>query len=218
MCKQCMLPPGYSPKITNAMVRRERALRKLRERVEFDDSSIESGDAKFKGWGKPGWGKRFFHSSSSSEESQDIQLEKRQASPPERPSGDESPGRSGNGSDDSAGSGSPMAAATTNTPTPAAAAAPPPPQPSVTQPAASAPPPKKTRARKSKARPLHVLPTQPEGSELRTGFAGFVGRSSPSSFARERMREIANQNAPFDDPDQSRPKWRRAVTKVFPGL
>lgn len=218
MCKQCMLPPGYSPKITNAMVRRERALRKLRERVEFDDSSIESGDAKFKGWGKPGWGKRLFHSSSSSEESQDIQLEKRQASPPERSSGDESPGRSGNGSDDSSGSGSPVAAATTVTPIPPALAAQSPLQPSVAQPVASAPPPKKTRARKSKARPLHVLPTHPEGSELRTGFAGFVGRSSPSSFARERMREIANQNAPFEDPDQSRPKWRRAVTKVFPGL
>ncbi|TQV96271.1 hypothetical protein V2A60_003305 [Cordyceps javanica] len=218
MCKQCMLPPGYSPKITNGMARRERALRKLRERVEFDDSSIESGDVKFKGWGKAGWGKRFFHPSSSSEESQDIQLEKRQSSPPERSSGDESPGARGNGSDESPDGGTPEAAAATTTP-PAA-----PPlqsvatQPCVPQPAASAPSPKKTRARKSKARPLHVLPTQPEGSELRTGFAGFVGRSSPSSFARERMREIANQNAPFEDPDQSRPKWRRAVTKVFPGL
>ncbi|KAJ6782381.1 hypothetical protein PWT90_09338 [Aphanocladium album] len=219
MCKQCMLPPGYSPKITNAMVRRERALRKLRERVEFDDSSIESGDAKYKGWGKPGWGKRFFHSSSSSEESQDIPLEKRHPSSPNRSSGDQSPGRSGNGSDDSAGGGSPeVAATTTTTPTPEATAPQSTPPPSAPPPAAAAPPPKKTRARKSKARPLHVLPTQPEGAELRTGFAGFVGRSSPSSFARERMREIANQNAPFDDPDQSRPKWRRAVTKVFPGL
>lgn len=230
MCKQCMLPPGYSPKITNAMVRRERALRKLRERVEFDDSSMESGDAKLKGWGKPGWGKRFFHSSSSSTESQDVQLEsfqgqmdgeERQPSPPEHSSGGEqSPRGSGNDSNDSAGSGSPeVVAATTATTTTTATTVPPPTnQPAAPQPAASAPPPKKTRARKSKARPLHVLPTQPEGSELRTGFAGFVGRSSPSSFARERMREIANHNAPFDDPDQGRPKWRRAVTKVFPGL
>lgn len=221
MCKQCMLPPGYSPKITNAMVRRERALRKLRGRVEFDDSSIESGDVKYKSWGK-----RFFHSSSSSEESHDIPLEKRQPSSPDRSSGDQSPNRSGHRSDDSAGGGAPETTepATTTPPT-ATATTPhpqptptPPPAPAAPPPAASAPPPKKKRARKSKARPLHVLPTQPEGAELRTGFAGFIGRSSPSSFARERMREIANQNAPFDDPDQSRPKWRRAVTKVFPGL
>ncbi|EGX95439.1 RING finger domain-containing protein [Cordyceps militaris CM01] len=215
MCKQCMLPPGYSPKITNGMVRRERALRKLRERVEFDDSSMESGDVKFKGWGKPGWGKRLFHSSSSSEESRDIQLEKRLSTPPERSSEGESPGTRGNESDESPGGGPPEAAATT---APAAAAPQSTTHTAVPQPAASAPSPKKARPRKSKARPLHVLPTQPEGAELRTGFAGFVGRSSPSSFARERMREIANQNAPFDDPDQSRPKWRRAVTKVFPGL
>ncbi|KAK8143717.1 hypothetical protein G3M48_006839 [Beauveria asiatica] len=223
MCKQCMLPRGYSPKITNGMVRRERALRKLRERVEFDDSSIESGDTKFKGWGRPGWGKRFFHSISSSEESQDLQLEKRQTSSPERAGGNDSPRRSGNGSDDNAGGETPeavptAAAATTTTQTLAVAAPQTTTEPFVPPSAVSAPPPKKARARKSKARPLHVLPTQPEGSELRTGFAGFVGRSSPSSFARERMRQIANQNAPFDDPDQSRPKWRRAVTKVFPGL
>ncbi|EGR47583.1 uncharacterized protein TRIREDRAFT_28655, partial [Trichoderma reesei QM6a] len=33
MCKHCMLPRGYCPPITNGMVRRERALRKLRGRV-----------------------------------------------------------------------------------------------------------------------------------------------------------------------------------------
>ncbi|EHK25141.1 uncharacterized protein TRIVIDRAFT_33409, partial [Trichoderma virens Gv29-8] len=41
MCKHCMLPRGYCPPITNGMVRRERALRKLRGRIDLDYSSLE---------------------------------------------------------------------------------------------------------------------------------------------------------------------------------
>lgn len=37
LCKACMLPRGYCPPITNAMVRRERAIHKLRDRIEVDD-------------------------------------------------------------------------------------------------------------------------------------------------------------------------------------
>lgn len=37
LCKACMLPRGYCPKITNVMVRRERAIRRLRDRVEIED-------------------------------------------------------------------------------------------------------------------------------------------------------------------------------------
>jgi hypothetical protein len=33
ICKQCMLPAGYCPKITNAMVRKERNIRQLRSKV-----------------------------------------------------------------------------------------------------------------------------------------------------------------------------------------
>lgn len=42
LCKACMLPRGYCPKITNAMVRRERAIRRLRDRIEMeeDDASV----------------------------------------------------------------------------------------------------------------------------------------------------------------------------------
>lgn len=47
LCKACMLPRGYCPRITNAMVRRERAIRRLRERVVVDD--MDSG-----GRGNPG--------------------------------------------------------------------------------------------------------------------------------------------------------------------
>lgn len=42
LCKACMLQRGYCPRITNAMVRRERAIRRLRDRVEMeeDDASV----------------------------------------------------------------------------------------------------------------------------------------------------------------------------------
>ncbi|KUI70695.1 hypothetical protein VM1G_05908 [Cytospora mali] len=42
-CKALVLPKGYCPKITNAMVRRERAIRRLRGRVIIEDSDVESG-------------------------------------------------------------------------------------------------------------------------------------------------------------------------------
>ncbi|KAG7146784.1 putative RING finger membrane protein C15C4.06c like [Verticillium longisporum] len=44
ICKKNMLPRGYCPKISNAMVRRERAIRRLRSRVVLDDSDDEGGE------------------------------------------------------------------------------------------------------------------------------------------------------------------------------
>jgi len=41
-CKASMLPSGFCPKVTNSMVRRERAIRKLRGRVIVDESDVES--------------------------------------------------------------------------------------------------------------------------------------------------------------------------------
>lgn len=41
ICKACMLPKGYCPKITNVMVRRERAVRRLRDRITVEDSCSE---------------------------------------------------------------------------------------------------------------------------------------------------------------------------------
>lgn len=48
MCKKSVLPLGYCPeKITNAMVRRERAIRRLRPRVTINDEGMDvAGD----GW------------------------------------------------------------------------------------------------------------------------------------------------------------------------
>jgi hypothetical protein len=52
ICKASMLPEGYCPKVTNAMVRRERAMRRLRGRIhdmpDVDDE--ETGSRKLHGW------------------------------------------------------------------------------------------------------------------------------------------------------------------------
>lgn len=52
VCKACILPKGYCPKITNAMVRRERAIRRLRDRIEVDDDvEADSTGGRFHNWG-----------------------------------------------------------------------------------------------------------------------------------------------------------------------
>ncbi|KAK0618401.1 hypothetical protein B0T17DRAFT_592190 [Bombardia bombarda] len=62
LCKASMLPKGYCPKITNIMVRREHAVRRLRERIVVEESFDETittnrgadgggGGMKRRGWG-----------------------------------------------------------------------------------------------------------------------------------------------------------------------
>ncbi|KAJ4296976.1 hypothetical protein N0V88_003892 [Collariella sp. IMI 366227] len=50
ICKASMLPQGYCPKVTNSMVRRERAIRRLRGRIDTQDSDEGSKT----GQSKPG--------------------------------------------------------------------------------------------------------------------------------------------------------------------
>ncbi|KAL7943077.1 hypothetical protein V8C42DRAFT_329588 [Trichoderma barbatum] len=211
MCKHCMLPPGYCPHITNGMVRRERALRKLRGRVDLDYSSLESGESKFRGWGRKIFG------SGTHATSPDVPL---------TPIKSIKPGR------DTVGNKTPTSSEQTVTDTEAIREvhSTTPSGTTVmdisesdddvvgeTPPAESQNPAPATRAkRRPQPRALRLLPTAPEGVEL--VIAHPTGGHSPSSFARERMREIASQNAPFDDPDLKRPKWRRVVSSVFPGF
>ncbi|KAK4245375.1 hypothetical protein C7999DRAFT_34288 [Corynascus novoguineensis] len=49
ICKANMLPEGYCPKVTNSMVRRERAIRRLRGQVEIQDDSEEPSPGKLQG-------------------------------------------------------------------------------------------------------------------------------------------------------------------------
>ncbi|KAF3764717.1 hypothetical protein M406DRAFT_91260 [Cryphonectria parasitica EP155] len=48
-CKASMLPKGYCPEITNAMVRRERALRRLRGSITVEDAEMESRPSRWRG-------------------------------------------------------------------------------------------------------------------------------------------------------------------------
>ncbi|KAF5001568.1 hypothetical protein FGRMN_874 [Fusarium graminum] len=193
MCKHSMLPRGYSPRITNGMVRRERALRKLRHRVDLEDLSDEHDNTKMKDWGK-----RLFRTSSS----------------PSRPSSAPMVAlklpRFGRRPTENATTQDPEQAGIPVAPSLAAANSEGP-EPSTRPPAPARIP----KPRKSRPRLLSMLPTQPEDSELST--EPTPRRGSPSSFARQRMREIAAKNAPFEDPDSQRAIWLRALSKVFPG-
>lgn len=207
MCKHCMLPRGYSPKITNGMVRRERALRKLRGRVDLEDLSVDAGNTKFRIFGL----KLFSVSNTKADVPMTAvkanNIRDGSSDQGDQPATDQAPTKPQDTNDapetipeENDGPQSGQGGAEDGQPAPPAMAA----------------QPNRTPRPRKKPRALRLLPTQPEGEELKT--VPTVGRKSPSSFARERMRAIAAKNAPFDDPDRQRPKWRRAVGSVFPAF
>lgn len=172
------------------MTRRERALRRLRERVDLDDSSLESGEFHLKGWGK-----RLFSSSGTTKHTNSMPMTPINNSigtkePP-------APHPMANLEHADAITATPATAPTADSESKLATDEP-------SEAVQSPTPAAKKRPRKPRPRALNLLPTQPEDAELRTSETN--GRHSPSSFARERMREIASRNAPFEDPDLRRPK------------
>ncbi|KYK56755.1 uncharacterized protein DCS_03761 [Drechmeria coniospora] len=198
MCKQCMLPRGYSPRITNGMVRRERAIRRLRERVDLEASSLESGETKLKLWRN-----RLF---SPSGHGAGAKSASNFAMTPLPTACNTSDGPL------ETDAKAPVEGTTLSAASEAA-------EPTADRPDSSQVPLStgSSRPRSSRPRALRLLSTHHEMEQPKESNAE-VGRSSPSSFARERMREIAAKNAPFDDPDHQRPKWRRAISKAFPGF
>jgi hypothetical protein len=82
ICKASMLPEGYCPKITNDMVRRERAIRLLRGRIEVEDDDNEGSSS-----GRPHGRWRLFTgksvSSSTSTELQETQPRLKRGSLPQ---------------------------------------------------------------------------------------------------------------------------------------
>ena len=187
VCKLCMLPSGYSPNITNGMVRREKALRKLRGRIDLDDGE-ETTPSRWKMLGiqmlmlstKPSSGLPLTTVTKKSTWSRGDQSKQPGSSPPDSPKN----------STAAAPVGSPQAPSDDISDAP-----------TVT---------KASRPRKMRSRAVKPLPSQPEDAELKTNQ---TGQDGPSSFARERMRQLAAKNAPFDDPDNQRPKC-----KLFPDL
>jgi hypothetical protein len=201
LCKQCMLPQNYSPKITNSMVRRERAVRRLRERVTLDDSYFDE-EAKI----QISWTDRIFHTSTSkAADSSRIPTNQVSAATTNTP----------NAEDEIAHE--PSTPPITQ-PTPGSDNGPraPTEQPPSPGPAVAASPRKQSRPRRKRSMPPNLLPTQPENAELQTPRS--PGRKSPTLFARQRMREMAARNAPLEDEDSNYPLWRRTIAKVFPGF
>lgn len=178
MCKHCMLPQGYSPKITNGMVHRERALRRLRGRVDLEEGSDEAEETKIKAWSK-----RIFSHSSSTPPAIPIEVPMTLV---KQKTAQDSIVRTDRSASDGVGGVADSVASSDSPPSDSPNLQPPPPS-------------RPKRPRKRPPRALNLLPTQPEDSELKT--VPKAGRNSPSSFARERMRQIAAKNAPFDDPD-----------------
>ena len=187
MCKHCMLPRGYSPKITNGMVRRERAVRRLRERVDLEDSSFESSDTKLKEWGKRLFSSHGTAAPTTTTTAADVPMTPLSASQP----------ASDQAEPDAPAVATPNATADTESDETQG----------TTNASPMAPVAKNGRPRKPRPRALRLLPTHHEEGDPKEAVPQ-VGRSSPSSFARERMRQIAAKNAPFDDPDHQRPRCK----------
>ncbi|WYZ44280.1 hypothetical protein EsH8_VII_000716 [Colletotrichum jinshuiense] len=216
ICKRNMLPHNYCPKITNGMVRRERAIRRLRERVVLDDSDDEEGEVKSKGWGK-----RLFGTDKAAPLST------------ETPMTPVTPSKSPKAAQESANTRPPASvdieAALPSTvqrplePTQEEqedsdqplsqpeAQGPSPPQPQPSRPAAVAQHSQRNKRRKPGGLRLNVPDLDSQQTSPRP-----EGRKSPSALARARMRALAG--TPFDDPDGRSPAWKRYVVKVFPGF
>lgn len=193
-CKHCMLPRGYSPKITNGMVRRERALRRLRERVDLEDLYFEAEDSRLKAWGR----KLFSSPDSDNAPSTKDDVPLKSLGPVDRDSGIsevQSPVETHEEQISPPTSDRPAESLTSES------------KEAAQEPVANV----KAKSRKLKPRILRLLSTQPEAStEQDPDTTAPNRRGSPSSFARARMRQIADNNAPFDDPDRTRPKCKCA--------
>jgi hypothetical protein len=73
LCKASMLPKGYCPRITNVMVRRERAVRRLRERVVIE-TDADSGRGRMHSWGST-IKQRIFNTNDSPDSSTSTELQ-----------------------------------------------------------------------------------------------------------------------------------------------
>lgn len=186
ICKKNLLPYGYCPRITNGMVRRERAVRKLRERVVLDDSDFEDEERKPRNWIKMFKRKkdRPDHSVSdtpltpvtpSKESYKEVSTttagEGQARRPLESYQEEEQDGTVR--SDDQ----------------------PPPPPPTAAAP--------HSRRQKRQKKPRNLQLQTPKTEEPPAGTKQGVGRKSPSALARQRMRTLAG--TPVDDPDARRP-------------
>jgi hypothetical protein len=83
VCKACILPKGFCPKVTNAMVRRERAVRRLRDRSEVEVLETDSGGGRLHTWRSEIKKRILFkgNSRNSSSTSTELQSQRRSVAP-----------------------------------------------------------------------------------------------------------------------------------------
>lgn len=83
VCKACVLPKGYCPKISNAMVRRERAIRRLRDRTEVQELEVDDNGGRLHSWGSEIKKRILFRTSSpaSSSTSTELRIQRQPAAP-----------------------------------------------------------------------------------------------------------------------------------------
>ncbi|KAF4855155.1 putative RING finger membrane protein [Colletotrichum siamense] len=213
ICKRNMLPRNYCPKITNGMVRRERAVRRLRERVIVVESDDEEEEVKGKSWGRRLFG-----------------TDKAASSPKETPMTPVTTSRSPKTAQESATARTPAPAETedprrsTLEPTqeeqedsdrPSSQSGGQEPAQPISRPPQASPAAHhglRGKRRKSGGLRLHM----PGSDDTKQTHSKPEGRKSPSALARARMRALAG--TPLDDPDGRNPIWKRYVVKVFPGF
>ncbi|KAK0369373.1 hypothetical protein CLIM01_13270 [Colletotrichum limetticola] len=214
ICKRNMLPPNYCPKITNGMVRRERAIRRLRERVVFDESDDEEGEVKSKRWGKRLFGTDKAASSPTETPLTPVLTSKSPKTVQESANVDTSVDLEAAPLSTTQRALEPTQEEQEDSDQPSSqseAQDPPHPQPQPPRQAAAAPATQQNKRRKAGGLRLHM-----PGSESHQNHPRPEGRKSPSQLARARMRALAG--TPFDDPDGRNPAWKRYVVKVFPGF
>ena len=81
ICKASMLPEGHCPKVTNTMVRRERAIRRLRGRVDEQDDDEGPDAAKPQAWWLAAKGKLFGAGGARLSQSTSTELQETQPTP-----------------------------------------------------------------------------------------------------------------------------------------
>ncbi|OBR10090.1 Ring finger domain-containing protein [Colletotrichum higginsianum IMI 349063] len=212
ICKRNMLPRNYCPKITNGMVRRERAIRRLRERVVLDESDDEEAEVTSKHWGKrlfgtdkaappraetpmtpvlPAKSPKTGQESANARTTSDLEaapLSRTLEPTQEEQEDSDRPLSHSEGRETSQQ------------------------QPQPPRPAAVAQHSHRNKRRKTGGLRLHV----PSSDDSKQANQRPEGRKSPSALARARMRALAG--TPFDDPEGRSPAWKRYVVKVFPGF
>ncbi|SPO02236.1 uncharacterized protein DNG_04909 [Cephalotrichum gorgonifer] len=229
ICKQCMLPPGYCPKITNAMVRRERALRRLRSTIHEEVDSVHHGKRTGRFLSKLSLHDLLPHSHSSDVPLTPIKAPKStKEAAPRTPSATRLRRPTTSSTTDDTPS---PESATREQPQADSISSPEPPQQQQSPSSEAAPtaesedtvaalPKTQRRVRRHQSRPnqLRLKPAAANGGS--PGNAWIGANKEPSDRTRARMKDLAllrgEDALPLADDEMALPMWKKVLVKVFP--